>query len=114
MKLAIGYSSKDQVELTKQTLLQLMQSVKADIYWGDGSSTEEGKAFIDSFPSNDKVRKYTVRGGADAAIAWKLTEILEHPEYSHIGLLENDVLLDEDWFEPTMELFEKGKTDGLV
>jgi hypothetical protein len=33
--------------------------------------------------------------------------------YTHIGLLENDVLLDEDWFEPTMELFEKGKADGL-
>ena len=27
--------------------------------------------------------------------------------------LENDVLLDEDWFTPTMELFEKGKQDGL-
>jgi hypothetical protein len=28
-------------------------------------------------------------------------------------ILEDDVLLDEDWFEPTMALFNKGTEDGL-
>ena len=52
--------------------------------------------------------------GADAAIVWKLSTLLNAPErYTHIGLLENDVLLDPDWLEPTMALFELGARDGL-
>ena len=107
MKLAIGYSTKDQVELTMQTFLRIY-SKGADIYWADGSVTEEGK---ESFSVHPKTR---VTGGADAAIAWKLSTLLNAPEnYTHIGLIENDCLLDPDWYEPTMELFEKGKADGL-
>jgi hypothetical protein len=117
MKLAIGYSTKDQVEITEQTLPRIMShagtSWDLDIFWCDGSQTIDGKAFpevyverLNFFPG--------VGGGADAAIAWKLSTMLNAPQqYTHIGLLENDVLLDEDWFEPTMELFEKGKADGL-
>ena len=59
-----------------------------------------------------------VFGGADAGIAWKLSYILnhgppQHPPYTHIMLLENDVLLDEDWYEPTINLFREGLRDGL-
>ncbi len=112
MKLAIGFSSKDQTELTDQTLNRLCETkAEFDLYWIDGSRTDEGlKDFADhrdcAFHSDRVV------GGADAGLAWKLSEMLKHP-YTHIGLLENDVLLDEDWFEPTMELFEQGKADGL-
>jgi 2-deoxy-D-gluconate 3-dehydrogenase len=34
-------------------------------------------------------------------------------KYTHIGLVENDVLLDKDWFDQTMALFEQGKAAGL-
>ncbi len=112
MKLAIAYSTKDQVELTKQTLPA--PTDKFDLIWCDGSKTEEGIKF---FKQRDNFAMYkhgNLYGGADAAIAWKLSTLLVHDNnYTHIGLMENDVLLDEDWFDPTLELFEKGKQDGL-
>jgi hypothetical protein len=114
MKLAIAYSSKDEVENTDQTLDRLCASefgTEFDIYWGDGSATDAGLKFFRDY-RDCAFHSGRVLGGADAAIAWKLSEMLKHP-YTHIGLLENDVLLDEDWFEPTMALFEKGRDDGL-
>lgn len=118
MKLALGYSTKDQVELTKQTIEPLLRSVKAkqyggpDIHWCDGSDTDEGRAMPRHYANIDV--SYNVRGGADSAIAWKLSQLLAASQnYTHIGLIENDVLLDPDWLEPTMALFEKGAADGL-
>ena len=110
MKLAIGYSTKDQVELTEQTF----KHIRVNFIWADGSTTEEGKAFFEKYRHNAIDSSGDVRGGADAAIAWKLSKLLALPDYyTHLGLLENDVLLDPDWLEPTLELFEKGKQDGL-
>jgi hypothetical protein len=115
MKLAIGYSTKDRPELTNETLSRIKLPQHGDLYWCDGSVTDEGR---------DMPRKFgyiadRVTGGADAAIAWKLSYMLnhspaQHPSYSHIMLLENDVLLDEDWYEPTMNLFREGIRDGLA
>ena len=45
MKLAIGYSTKDQVELTMQTM-PILAAPDVDIYWGDGSTTEMGLGFF--------------------------------------------------------------------
>ena len=113
MKLAIGYSTKDQVDLTKQSLLRLGSGF--ELYWCDGSATEEGKRFFEDHPSGARhIGCNRVVGGADSAIVWKLSTLLNAPEhYTHIGLLENDVLLDPDWLEPTMALFELGARDGL-
>jgi hypothetical protein len=114
IKLAIGYSTKDQVDLTNQTLNRLCDTrAEFDIYWGDGSITDEGlKYFSDT--RGCAFHSARVVGGADASISWKLSKMLTSPvDYTHIMLLENDVLLDEDWFEPTMQLFEKGRSDGL-
>jgi hypothetical protein len=110
MKLAIAYSTKDQVELTKQTF----KRIRVNFIWVDGSNTVEGKNFFAKYEHNAIASWADIRGGADAAIAFKLTALLRLPEYyTHLGLLENDVLMDEDWFEPTMALFEKGKEDGI-
>lgn len=111
MKLAIAYSTKDQVELSKQTLSPLF-GTGAYVHWCDGSAMPEGVEYFERHKGIIK-QKTRVTGGADAAIAFKLSELLSHPEYTHIGLLENDVLLDPDWLAPTLELFEKGKADGL-
>ncbi len=118
MKLAIGFSTKDQVELTEQTFSAWRVSkgnTGYDLFWCDASTMSDAIGFTESYSYITHHFEAGIRGGADAAIAWKLSRILEDREnYTHIGLLENDVLLDEDWYEPTMALFEKGKADGLA
>lgn len=115
IKLAIGYSTKDSAELTKQTFPRiLVDAGRADIFWCDASKDPEAINFVANHAEYAAYYDVDVFGGADAAIAWKLSKMLaSSKQYTHIGLLENDVLLDEDWFEPTMELFEKGAADGL-
>ena len=117
MKLAIGFSTKDQVDLTRKTWERLVDSIPKydpiiEILWADASTTAEAVEYWDEHTMS-LTRAECVAGGADAAIAWKLTKALQVRDATHIMLLENDVLLDEDWFEPTMELFEKGKADGF-
>jgi hypothetical protein len=108
-KVAIAYSTKDQTESTKQTIEPLLRDDIA-LYWGDGSRTDEGQRL----PKSYGVKADRVLGGPDACIAWKLSTLLAAPEhYTYIGLAENDVLLEDGWFEETMELFKKGKADGL-
>lgn len=113
MKLAIAYSTKDRVELTKQSIEPLF-GTGAYIYWCDGSATPEGVEYFERHKGVIK-QKTRVTGGADAAIAFGLSALLNAPEnYTHIGLVENDVLLDDDWLEPTLDLFHRGERDGLV
>lgn len=115
MKLAIAYSTKDKTEQTEQTALVLLRQWPRNFvfYWIDGSSTEIGRRFHQLY--NFQCFRGGIYGGPDAAIAYKLSHLLAAEEnYTHIGILENDVLLDEDWFEPTMTLFEKGEADGLA
>ncbi len=115
MRLAIGYSSKNQVELTSQTLPRLLEFIPRDIcqvHWIDGSDDLAALRYFNLNAYGCETHG-NVKGGADAAIVWKLSKLLADENYTHIGLMENDVLLDKDWYEPTMELFEKGKRDGL-
>jgi hypothetical protein len=114
--LAIGYSTKDQVELTRQTWPRLVASLPkndplVDVFWADASKTAEAVEYWDQESLNVEVAE-CVGGGADAAIAWKLSKMLAS-DATHVMLLENDCLLDEDWLTPTMQLFEKGAKDGL-
>lgn len=112
MKLAIGFSSKNQVNLTNQTLSRLNVS-GVSVHWCDGSTEESALEYFQYEKDSVSFAAGNIRGGPDAAIAWKLSHLLSYPGYTHIGLLENDVLLDEDWLAPTTALFEKGKADGL-
>jgi hypothetical protein len=110
-KVAIAYSSKDQVDLSRQTVPHLLQPTKFDLWWVDGSRTDEGR----ELPTHYYCRPYYCFGGPDAAIAFKLSTLLASEEnYTHIGLAENDVLLQDDWFEETMALFDKGAAEGLT
>ena len=131
-RVAIAFNTCDRTELTKRSIEPLLQPDKFDLHWFDGSKTEEGKDFVDrrwkgvGMPYPHK----NIYGGSGPAIVCALTKMLEarcskptdDPErpnarwfhdYTHIGLVENDVLLDSDWFEPTMALFERGRADGL-
>lgn len=111
-KVAIAFSTKDRVELSKQSVESLLQHDKFQLFWVDGSSTPQGQRY---FLENGRGLIYAnVTGGADAAIVFSLSTMLAHPNnYDYVGLVENDVLLDPAWFEATMALFEKGNEDGL-
>lgn len=122
MKVAIAYLTKDRVELTKQSIKTFGFNRPFDIFWVDGSSTVEGIELARQFIVTE--RCLNVKGGADAAIVFALTRMLEEQvydddgraagfKYTHVGLCENDVLLHKDWFGPTMALFERGRTEGL-
>lgn len=111
MKVAMAYLTKDRVELTKQTFPVLRDGQHA-LFWYDGSTDPEA---LEYFKANRGIctgGAGGVKGGADAAIVFALTNLLAEG-YDLIGLCENDVLLVPDWFERTMALFGKGKADGL-
>lgn len=113
-KVAIAFSTRDRVELTKQSIGPLLQPGKFDLFWMDGSDTEKGKACPTGCGLADFEWHANIRGGADAAIVYGLTTLLDHPNnYDFVGLAENDVLLAPDWFAPTMALFQRGEDDGL-
>ncbi len=116
MKLALAYSTKDSVELTEQTILSLLDHTsEVDIHWVDGSVTPEGQRLAAKYRRSKFSFHAQICGGADAAIAYKLSKLLNAPnKCSYIGLIENDVLLDHDWLAPTLELFHKGERDGLT
>lgn len=109
---AVAFSTKDRVELTRKSVEPLLQPDKFDLFWMDGSESPEGQRLHEQY--NFKHMRSNIRGGADAAIVYGLTALLDHPNnYEFVGLVENDVLLDPGWFAPTMALFSRGKTDGL-
>jgi hypothetical protein len=136
-RVAIAFSSKDRVDLTKRTIEPLLQPDKFDLYWCDGSLTEEGQAFHDNHHMIGPKYYPALFGGSCRYIVFALTQMLKTedntrapdgfkinlakgeqsltypPQYDYVALVENDVLLDPDWFEPTMALFEQGKADGL-
>jgi hypothetical protein len=109
---AIAFLSKDKVELSQRSIEPLLQPDKFDVFWVDGSVTEEGKTFL--FEEGRPVTKIftDVLGGPDAAIVFALTEMLKH-DYEFVGLHEQDVLLHPDWWGPTFSLFERGRQEGL-
>ena len=106
-RVAISLSLRDRVELSQRAIVPLRQPDKFDLFINDGSVTDEGLAFARS--QLDLPVTMGVRGGPDAAIVYALTSMLLHKNnYEAIALVENDVLLSPQWFEPTMALFERG------
>lgn len=112
-KIAISFLTKDRAELSRQSIQPLCQPNKFDLFWCDGSATEAGRNFQTSHYESEAFRLYgNVRGGAGAAIVFALTKMLEGG-YEYLGLCENDVLCDPDWFDRTFGLFQRGLEDGL-
>src|SRR6266436_6710831 len=106
MKLALAYNTRNKLELTKQSWPVLRDGQHA-VFWSDGSTDYDALGYFEI--ERERATKFyaSVRGGADSAIFHGLTRLLEHPEYSHVGMVEADVLLDKDWLEPTIDLFKK-------
>jgi len=118
-RVAIAFNTCDRIELTKRSIEPLLQPDKFDLFAIDGSKTEEGKAFAERWYDQKvcfEVRR-EVRGGSGPAIVYALTALLnklwEKPGtkatsqgYDYIGLVENDVLLHDGWFDDMMALFD--------
>lgn len=113
MKIAIAFSTKDRVELSRKSVRPLLQPDKFKLFVCDGSRTQQGIDFAERLEEKDFAVFKGVRGGSGAAIVFALTEMLKH-DYAYVGLVENDCLLPKNWFAPTMALFEQGKADGLT
>lgn len=118
MKLALAFLTKDRVDLSEQTIRPLLNLPDTDLFIVDGSGTEEGKLFPTrvQLEAGERHRIFVhqpVRGGPDAAVVYALTTMLKGSDYTHVGLVENDVLLSASWLGPTMALFERGANDGL-
>jgi hypothetical protein len=109
---AIAFSTKDRLELSRKSIKPLLQPRKFDLFWIDGSKDPKSVSFARSFSNVDL--NSGVSGGSGAAIVFALSQMLNASQnYAYIGLVENDCLLPKNWFEPTMVLFEQGKADGL-
>jgi len=122
---AIAFFTKDRVDLTRRSMKPLLRSGQYDVFWLDGSDSEAGRKLVEEGLSKAKVplasMRLNVKGGPDAAVAYALTLLLgewhggkQSMNYDYIGLVENDVLLNEDWFPQTMDLFETGRREGLT
>ena len=114
-KTCMVYSTKDRAVLTNQTFPALAAEGDFDLIWMDGSKTEEGRELPAILgPSAKQLTEihHGVTGGPDAAIVYGLSYALK-AGYTHIGLIENDVLLEQGWFKALLDLFTLGAKDDL-
>lgn len=111
---AIAFLTKDRVDLSRQSVQPLLRPDKFDLFWIDGSTTRAGESLWAEFSLKPRHVYGNVRGGPDAAIVFALTRMLAAKQYAYVGLVENDVLLDADWFKPTMALFDYELRVGAV
>lgn len=124
--LALAFLTKDRVELSERTLPRLCGLDNAHartldpeflLYIIDGSQTDKGIEFpleISQQFRPDGVRVRTnVTGGADNAIVYALTTMLNETDAQFLGICEQDVLLHPDWLGPVLALFERGRAEGL-
>ena len=95
-RVAISFNTCDRIELTKRSIEPLLQPDKFDLHWFDGSKSDDGKNLWVQY-RNEVLMHPGVRGGSGPAIVCALTMLLAD-NYDYIGLVENDVLLDADWF----------------
>ena len=117
-RVAIAFMTRDKTELSSVSVKSLLQPDSFDLFWIDGSTTNEGRSLPVEVsltqPSRHKIKiHYDVVGGPDAAAAYALTTMLKGTDYEYVGICESDVLLHPDWFGPTMALFERGRAEGL-
>lgn len=110
--LALAFLCKDRLELSKQSIEPLVHE-NIDLWIIDGSQTEDAQAWLLDGPGFPSHILTNVTGGADAAIVYALTTLLNETESPYVGITENDVLLHPDWLGPTLSLFERGAADGL-
>ena len=118
MKLAICILTRDKIELVKQALPVLLDGAKAknfDLFIIDGSTSLDNEEIIANLGGTTARTLVNIRGGADTAVIYALNFMLDHANnYTHVGLVELDVVLRSDWFAATIALFDLARADGLT
>jgi hypothetical protein len=112
---AFVYSSKDRLELTQQTIAAVDACSGFDVLWLDGSKDPAARDFVHAYqPKNMHFadRQLDVGGGPDAVIIKGLTTLMREG-YQLCGLLENDILLEPEWFPALLRMFSRGKALGM-
>ena len=112
--IAIAYSTKDRTELTLRTITPLLAQSNIDVYWFDGSTTEEGRSLPELIFKSASVAceiHRGVSGGPDAAILYAL-QTLQSRGYDWLVLVENDVLLQQGWLEALIKAVNQAEADG--
>lgn len=114
--IAICFSTKDRVAFSKTTLPALLkENDKFDLFIVDGSQTEEGRAYALDLNTRKGIAGVhcNVTGGADVAIVYALSFMLERG-YEYLGLVENDVLLSDGWYERISDMLLSTTNVGSV
>lgn len=117
-RIALAFMTRDLVALSRQTIKPLL-GLPIDLFWCDGSAGAEGRGLPHaiSLEQGENHRIFVhgnVLGGPDAAVAYAYTAMLAGGDYDYVGIVENDVLLHDGWFEAAMALFERGAAEGLT
>lgn len=113
--IAVAYSTKDRVDLTRATAGRLLAEDRIDLVWFDGSATPEGRALPgELMPGHAAATAlhHGVVGGPDSAILYALLTLRE-AGYRWIVLIENDILLDEGWFDALFAAVAAAERDGF-
>jgi hypothetical protein len=111
MKVAISFSSKNRADLTRQTLPAFLTG-KFDAFWFDASTEDDALKLVHEWREKAITRR--LEGGSCRYIVTALTLMLaDDNDYEYVGLVENDCLLHEGWFEACMNLFTEGERIGL-
>ena len=117
MKTAISLLTCDRLELVEQSIKPLLDAARSNkfhLFVCDGSTSNANEDEVYKLAYPTAYVHANIRGGAGAAIVYALTMMLNHPEkYTHVGLVEADVLLRDNWLD-CLGLFARGETDGLA
>lgn len=112
-RLALAFTTRDRVELSCRSIEPLIHP-DIDLWVMDGSRTTGGIYWAEKQTvKHDVTLRANVTGGADAAIVYALTTLLNETDAPYVGICENDVLLHSGWVGPTLALFDRGREEGL-
>jgi len=114
MKVAVLYSTKDRPHHTRRSFPRIVAE-KVDVYWFDGSVSEEGKCLPYEFTEKHENIKgvfLDIGGGPDVAIAKALLHAKDLL-YDWIILIENDVVLLNGWLDAMLNSIKLAERDGF-
>lgn len=115
-RIAVAYSSKERVELTTKTIPILLRDQRIDLFWFDGSTSVTAKnlpSSVNYLGSSLLEVHENVIGGPDKAIVYALS-YLQNKNYDWIILIENDILLEEDWLSVMMQSTANAELNGYT
>jgi hypothetical protein len=114
-RIAVAYSTKDRVDLTRITVAPLIDDPALDLYWFDGSATEAGQQLPLQLCAGRAAiceLHQGVVGGPDRAIMYAL-QTLRGYAYDLVILVENDVLLSDGWFQAMCASIGRAEAAGF-